>query len=169
MTVADDLSAGEDMNLGACASNHPDGNHQRPDMLPPLYVRYVVNGGRIALGVSTKRRVAPKTDPRVIWVGGLPLTIDPQELHALKKELHARMSQVGRITWLEVYAGVAKVVYTTPEQASHAIFLLNRSVVSGVTIQVDRWISKIEKETERLNEQYSFNREFREADFQMFG
>jgi len=85
-----------------------------------------------------KGKGGPRVDPSLkVWIGGLPEA-------ARWKDLQEHMEKAGKTKWCEVFegkgAGTGTVAYTSTDDVAQAITMLNGSVFSGQTIQVDAWV-----------------------------
>eukprot|EP00931_Biecheleriopsis_adriatica_P057214 TRINITY_DN3392_c0_g1_i4.p1 TRINITY_DN3392_c0_g1~~TRINITY_DN3392_c0_g1_i4.p1 ORF type:complete len:129 (+),score=41.55 TRINITY_DN3392_c0_g1_i4:60-446(+) len=81
-----------------------------------------------------------KVDPALkVWIGNLAAGVD-------WKALQDHMNQAGKTKWCEVFKGKSEgtgaVVYTSAEEATNAITMLNGSVVGGQAIMVDVWVKQ---------------------------
>eukprot|EP00441_Pelagodinium_beii_P026115 CAMPEP_0197656274 /NCGR_PEP_ID=MMETSP1338-20131121/41114_1 /TAXON_ID=43686 ORGANISM="Pelagodinium beii, Strain RCC1491" /NCGR_SAMPLE_ID=MMETSP1338 /ASSEMBLY_ACC=CAM_ASM_000754 /LENGTH=120 /DNA_ID=CAMNT_0043232201 /DNA_START=64 /DNA_END=426 /DNA_ORIENTATION=+ len=81
-----------------------------------------------------------KVDPSLkVWVGNLPTGVD-------WKTLETHMNQAGKTKWVESFKGKGEgtgtVVYSTAEEATNAVTMLNGSQINGQAIQVDVWVKQ---------------------------
>merc|ERR550537_1599702 len=77
-----------------------------------------------------------------VWVGNLPES-------AGWKELQDHFNQAGKTKWVESFSkatkegkGTGGVAYTSADDATKAISMLNGSILGGQMIQVDVWNKK---------------------------
>merc|ERR1719379_1978796 len=75
-----------------------------------------------------------------VWVGNLPESVG-------WKELEEHFKQAGKTKWVEAFKrgkgkGEGGVAYTSAEEATKAISMLNGSILGGQMIQVDVWNKK---------------------------
>eukprot|EP00931_Biecheleriopsis_adriatica_P057213 TRINITY_DN3392_c0_g1_i3.p2 TRINITY_DN3392_c0_g1~~TRINITY_DN3392_c0_g1_i3.p2 ORF type:complete len:152 (+),score=41.36 TRINITY_DN3392_c0_g1_i3:68-457(+) len=87
-------------------------------------------------GWGGRKRVDPAMK---VWIGNLGTGVD-------WKALQEHMNQAGKTTWCEVFKGKSEgtgaVEYSTAEEATNAITMLNGSVVGGQAIMVDVWVKQ---------------------------
>ncbi|CAE8633746.1 unnamed protein product [Polarella glacialis] len=79
-----------------------------------------------------------KTDPTLmVWLGNIPEGTD-------WKALQDHMNQAGKSKWVEVFdgkgKGTGKAAFSTAEEATNAVAMLNGSVLGGQAIMVDVWV-----------------------------
>merc|ERR1740127_100051 len=71
-----------------------------------------------------------------VWIGNLGASVG-------WKELKEHFDQAGKTKWVEAFEGKGKgtggVAYSSADEASGAISMLNGSVLNGQMIQVDVW------------------------------
>eukprot|EP00440_Ansanella_granifera_P038181 gb/GFBE01041431.1/.p1 GENE.gb/GFBE01041431.1/~~gb/GFBE01041431.1/.p1 ORF type:complete len:128 (+),score=42.87 gb/GFBE01041431.1/:1-384(+) len=78
-----------------------------------------------------------RADPSLkVWIGNLAAGVE-------WKALQEHMNQAGKVRWAEAFsgksAGTGAVVYSTAEEATNAITMLNGSTLGGQAIMVDVW------------------------------
>merc|ERR1711985_223413 len=73
---------------------------------------------------------------QLVWIGNMPQGCD-------WKTLKEHFDQAGKTKWVEAFEGKGKgtggVAYSSAEEATAAISMLNGSVLDGQMIQVDVW------------------------------
>ena len=81
-----------------------------------------------------------KVDPSLkVWIGNLPDGVT-------WKDVQTHMNQAGATKWVEAFGGKSKgtaaVVYSTAEEATNAISMLNGTVLADAAIICDAWEQK---------------------------
>mmetsp|Transcript_55832 Transcript_55832/g.104972 ORF Transcript_55832/g.104972 Transcript_55832/m.104972 type:complete len:136 (-) Transcript_55832:83-490(-) len=83
-----------------------------------------------------------KTETKV-WLGGIPETMKydkpSEEGH---KKLKEHLSQAGKCNFVSVSKGQGGAAFSTAEEATAAIAMLNGSTFEGAVIEVDVWTKK---------------------------
>merc|ERR1719213_985019 len=77
-----------------------------------------------------------------VWIGNLPESVG-------WKELKEHFDQAGKTKWVEAFTkatkegkGTGGIAYTSSDDATKAISMLNGSILGGQMIQVDVWNKK---------------------------
>merc|ERR1719198_2548154 len=85
--------------------------------------------------------IVSRTPPeKKVWVGGLPTDNVSREMN---KKLQEHLSQGGTCKFAQFgKKGEGVAVFSTAEEATAAIAMLNGSVFEGSVIQVDVWTRK---------------------------
>merc|ERR1719387_2850435 len=91
-------------------------------------------------GKGKKKGLNKAKPEQKVWIGNLPESVG-------WKELQEHFNQAGKTTWVEAFTkgagkGTGGVAYGNAEDAAKAISMLNGSILSGQTIQVDVWTKK---------------------------
>lgn len=91
-------------------------------------------------GTSKGRRQQLILDPsKSVWIGCVPGA-------ATWKSLQQLADQAGRSKWVEIFRGRGKgtavVVYSTAEEATRAVSMLNGMALEGGSIVADLWVTK---------------------------
>merc|ERR1719387_2800470 len=105
----------------------------------PMLMKMMGKGKGKGKGGKGKGLNGAKADCKV-WIGNLPESVG-------WKELQEHFNQAGKTKWVEAFTkgagkGTGGVAYGSADEASKAISMLNGSILSGQTIQVDVWTKK---------------------------
>merc|ERR1719171_3443771 len=108
-----------------------------PMMMNPMFMKMMGKGK----GKGKKGLNSFYPDKKV-WIGNIPESVG-------WKELKEHFDQAGKTKWVESFTKAAKegkgtggVAYSSAEDATKAISMLNGSVLGGQMIQVDVWTKK---------------------------
>merc|ERR1712187_376262 len=100
---------------------------------PPIWQPQFSKGWGKGKGKGQKKKI---DKDKTIWVGNLPTGVTFQEL-----KTHGE--QAGGAKWAEVFKfkgeGTGAIGYSSPEEASAAITILNGTVLNGSAIATDTW------------------------------
>merc|ERR1719262_415577 len=106
----------------------------------PMMMMQMMGKGK-GKGKGKGRQGLNKAKPECkVWIGNLPDSVG-------WKELQEHFNQAGKTTWVESFKrgegkGTGGAAYSSADDATKAISMLNGSVLGGQMIQVDVWTKK---------------------------
>merc|ERR1719262_1332693 len=109
-------------------------------MMNPMMMKMMMGGKGGGKGKGKKTGLNKEKPENKVWIGNIADSVG-------WKELEEHFKQAGKTKWVEAFKkgagkGTGGVAYATPEDAQKAISMLNGSILSGQTIEVDTWEKK---------------------------